>query len=848
MRAIVPLLRRERLARNRPPHVRRTAKPGAEQPSPRRSSGGAMLSSVTPSPASSTAASGSPASSPHTPTQHPCARGRRDGLLAPAAARPAGFRQAAPPAARSPRSAAIVYWVRSLVPSEKKSTCSASTIGGQRRGGHLDHDPELELGGDAGLRARARAPPARPRSRPRVATIGSITLTRVLGGHAQDRPELGGEHVRARQRQPDPPDAEKRVRFGGHRQCGQRLVGAGVERPHHQRPPAEVDRDPAQRLGLLVLVRQRGAVEEQNSVRSRPTPSAPSSTAAQRLADRAQVGEHLDPRAVTQRTPARARACAPPHAGARRVRDGSERRAGPRARVHQDVPARPSSSTVVPSAIASNPDPSPTTAGSPSARARIAACAVVEPPAVAIPVTSDGSSRAASAGVSSSAITIPGLGAAVSALAPLSSPTTRAPTSSTSVARSASSGSLSARYWPATATAASCQARSARCATLDRRPGRPQQRLVVEQRQVRVEDLRLGLTRASGDQFAVRADRSRSLRQCIVEARSLGRGIVDRRDPVAARPTRRRGATRSRAPPPAMRERPTADRPRRCGRREAPRAGAWTTTAVHAVAQSLRPPARCSAAIAACASGPVALTSSSSPIRAPAPRPSVRLVALDRRPVRAGLRDPHLGVEVANRLDERALPGGRAGRSCCVPRASAVASGGGTRRRRRRRGVLRRTRRAAMPSSPALLAPRLRPPRASRRRALRPRRQPPPRPAAPRSSSPRPTRRRASRSRTRRSSARCRGPSAPAPRRATSPARSPPARDRASVPEHARLVRSRRPPRAPVLAAHLAGEARPRLQRAPAVGDDRSIADHDPSAGAPGSTRPVRSSPYARYR
>ena len=60
--------------------------------------------------------------------------------------------------------------------------------------------------------------------------------------------------------------------------------------------------------------------------------------------------------------------------------------------------------------------PSPTAAGRPSARERMAACAVTEPWAVAIPRTSLGSSPAASAGVSSPASTIPGSSGAAAAL------------------------------------------------------------------------------------------------------------------------------------------------------------------------------------------------------------------------------------------------------------------------------------------------------------------------------------------------------------------------------------------------------------------------------------------------
>ena len=69
---------------------------------------------------------GSPASSPHTPTQRPCASApRRPPAISRSTARLRAGEQRR--RARSlPRSAAIVYWARSFVPIEKKSTCARS--------------------------------------------------------------------------------------------------------------------------------------------------------------------------------------------------------------------------------------------------------------------------------------------------------------------------------------------------------------------------------------------------------------------------------------------------------------------------------------------------------------------------------------------------------------------------------------------------------------------------------------------------------------------------------------------------------------------------------------------------
>ncbi len=100
------------------------------------------------------------------------------------------------------------------------------------------------------------------------------------------------------------------------------------------------------------------------------------------------------------------------------------------------VPSAPSSSTGVPSAIARTVGPRPTAAGIPSARARIAACAVAVPRAVAIPRTRPASSAAACAGVSSPTTSTPAPCRPACGSRPASAASTARPTSSTSAARS----------------------------------------------------------------------------------------------------------------------------------------------------------------------------------------------------------------------------------------------------------------------------------------------------------------------------------------------------------------------------------------------------------------------------
>ena len=270
-------------------------------------------------------------------------------------------------------------------------------------------------------------------------------LDRVLGGDAQDRAQLRGEDLRALEREADAAHAEERVGLGRHGQGRQRLVGAGVERAHDERAAVERHGDLAQGLDLLVLVGQLRAVEEEELGAQQADALGAQLDRGGGLGGGAEVGEDLDARAVARGAGlvgalARGGAAGGEALAALLARRGAASSSGST----WSVPASPSSSSAVPSAMASSASPSPTTAGSPSARARIAACAVAEPWAVAIPRTSAGSRPAASAGVSSPARTMPGsVGPAASS--PVTAATTRRPTSSTSVARSRSSGSSSPR-------------------------------------------------------------------------------------------------------------------------------------------------------------------------------------------------------------------------------------------------------------------------------------------------------------------------------------------------------------------------------------------------------------------
>ena len=87
---------------------------------------------------------------------------------------------------------------------------------------------------------------------------------------------------------------------GWHRQRRQRLVGAGVERAHDQRPSVERLSDLPQRGGLLVLAGQLVAAQEQELRAQQADALGAELHRAARVAAGAEVGEHLDPLAVSR--------------------------------------------------------------------------------------------------------------------------------------------------------------------------------------------------------------------------------------------------------------------------------------------------------------------------------------------------------------------------------------------------------------------------------------------------------------------------------------------------------------------------------------------------------------------
>ena len=105
-------------------------------------------------------------------------------------------------------------------------------------------------------------------------------LERVArGGDPERGPQLRGQKLGPGERQADPADTEERVLLRRHRQRRQRLVGAGVERAHDQRPAVQRGRDLGQLLGLLVLAGERRAIQEQELGPQQPDAFGAGSTA-----------------------------------------------------------------------------------------------------------------------------------------------------------------------------------------------------------------------------------------------------------------------------------------------------------------------------------------------------------------------------------------------------------------------------------------------------------------------------------------------------------------------------------------------------------------------------------------
>ncbi len=200
-----------------------------------------------------------------------------------------------------PRSAARVYCVRSFVPIEKKSASRARIDAVSAAGGHLDHDADLEGIVEPRRRPRASEPACAADSSSAVATIGNITLIRmVVPRPAGARGAARRATLAARAR------AGSRARRGtGSSRPAARAPGSGLSAPA-SRVRTSSGRSPSASAAARYAAScssSSGMVSrsmKRNSVRNRPTPSAPPATAAATSSGSADVRGHLDRRAVAR--------------------------------------------------------------------------------------------------------------------------------------------------------------------------------------------------------------------------------------------------------------------------------------------------------------------------------------------------------------------------------------------------------------------------------------------------------------------------------------------------------------------------------------------------------------------
>ena len=160
--------------------------------------------------------------------------------------------------ARAPhiRSAAKVYWLRSLVPMLRKSTSASSTEARSAADGISTMTPTVDS-------PAARHQVANCLASAAVATIGAITRTlapvecRCRG----DGRELGTQDLRLLQSEPKPAYPQRGVWLVRLAQERQRLVRASIQGPHHHRSTGSRVEHGTVCGNLFRLVRRRRSVE-----------------------------------------------------------------------------------------------------------------------------------------------------------------------------------------------------------------------------------------------------------------------------------------------------------------------------------------------------------------------------------------------------------------------------------------------------------------------------------------------------------------------------------------------------------------------------------------------------------
>ena len=132
-----------------------------------------------------------------------------------------------------------------------------------RRGRRLDHDADLDVGVPAGTRRDLAHQRAHGLDFPRLVHHRQQDPAAASGSHGQDGRELRAQDVRPPQAGADAAQAQRGIVLPRHRQERDRLVAAGVERPHHDRAAGHRVRDRLVLRELFRRVGRRAALEKQ---------------------------------------------------------------------------------------------------------------------------------------------------------------------------------------------------------------------------------------------------------------------------------------------------------------------------------------------------------------------------------------------------------------------------------------------------------------------------------------------------------------------------------------------------------------------------------------------------------
>ena len=257
-------------------------------------------------PAAGASAADSPAISPHTAIGTFAFVALRDRHARSAAAPPGCSGSYRCDTASSARSTASVYWIRSLVPIDRKSSLREERAHREHRGRDLDHAADLDvrierhaLLAQALLRLRDH--------RERLVDLADRREHRDQDAHvavvrrAQDRAQLGEEEPRLGEAEADRAQAQRGVGRDAREpvEALLLLVGAEVERADRDRLALPCPRRRARYASNCSSSDgSPSRLRNRNSERNRPTPVAPFSSACVEVVGQLDVRVQLDVHAV----------------------------------------------------------------------------------------------------------------------------------------------------------------------------------------------------------------------------------------------------------------------------------------------------------------------------------------------------------------------------------------------------------------------------------------------------------------------------------------------------------------------------------------------------------------------